>query len=405
MSGTQDVTNNAIEPGATLGMLGGGQLGRMFAEAATALGYATHVFCPERGCPAAQVAAAHTVAAYDDLDAVEAWASSVAAVTYEFENVPAATAAACAKHAPVRPGQHVLAVAQDRGREKGTLRDFGLPVTPFVPVTTFSELEDAAEQLGLPAVLKTARGGYDGKGQRVIHGANELAYGWEDLGAGAVPCILEAMIDFEQEVSVVAARGLDGQVVTYGPIANSHRHHILDVSVVPSGAAREVDARALQVARKVMEKLDVVGVLCVEFFQVRQDTAGFEAYGPVLINEVAPRPHNSGHLTIEAYAASQFEQQVRAVCGLPLGDATLHRPAAMANLLGDLWGPDGQVPVWPAIADREDLALHLYGKSAARPGRKMGHLTATARTAHEALRDAVEARAAVAWREAALGPD
>ncbi|MEM1097313.1 MAG: 5-(carboxyamino)imidazole ribonucleotide synthase [Planctomycetota bacterium] len=405
MSGPDDANKTAIEPEATLGMLGGGQLGRMFAQAATKLGYATHVFCPEPDCPAAQVATRHTAAAYDDLEAVSAWASSVAAVTYEFENVPAATAAACAAHAPVRPGEHVLAVAQDRAKEKGTLRDFGLPVTPFEPVATFADLEAAAQRLGLPAVLKTSRGGYDGKGQRVIHGPTELTYAWEDLGGGQVPCILEAMIDFEQEVSVVAARGIDGEIVTYGPIANSHRNHILDVSVVPSGAAREVDERAVNVTRGVMEKLDVVGVLCVEFFQVRGGTESFAKYGPVLINEIAPRPHNSGHLTIEAYAASQFEQQVRAVCGLPLGDASLLKPAAMANLLGDLWGPNGEAPAWSAVDDREALALHLYGKTAARPGRKMGHLTATARTAHEALRDAVEARSAVAWRGGGLAPD
>ncbi|MEM1445404.1 MAG: 5-(carboxyamino)imidazole ribonucleotide synthase [Planctomycetota bacterium] len=401
MSGTHTV----IEPGATLGMLGGGQLGRMFAQAATKLGYDTHVFCPEPDCPAAQVSAKHTAATYDDLSAVAKWAAAVAAVTYEFENVPAATAAACAEHAPVRPGQHVLAVAQDRAKEKGTLRDFGLPVTPFEPVTSFEALEAATPTLGLPAVLKTARGGYDGKGQRVIHGPTELTYAWEDLGGGQVPCILEAMIDFEQEVSVVAARSIDGDIRTYGPIANSHRNHILDVSVVPSGAAREIDERAVEVTRGVMEQLDVVGVLCVEFFQVRGGTESFEKYGPVLINEIAPRPHNSGHLTIEAYAASQFEQQVRAVCGLPLGDATLLKPAAMANLLGDLWGPDGQAPAWSAIEGRDGLALHPYGKATARPGRKMGHLTATARTAHEALRDAVEARSAVAWRDRGLGPD
>ncbi|MEM7576490.1 MAG: 5-(carboxyamino)imidazole ribonucleotide synthase [Planctomycetota bacterium] len=405
MSGTHDANHRTLEPGATLGMLGGGQLGRMFAEAATTLGYDTHVLCPEADGPASQVAAKHTVAAYDDLEAVERWAASVAAVTYEFENVPAATAAACNKHAPVRPGQQVLAVAQDRTIEKRTLRDFGLPVTPFEPVNSFAGLDQAANQLGLPAVLKTARGGYDGKGQRVIHGPNELTYAWEELGSGKVPCILEAMIDFEQEISVVAARSVAGEIKTYGPIANSHRNHILDVSVVPSGAAREVDERAVNVTRDVMEKLDVVGVLCVEFFQVRGGTASFETYGPVLINEIAPRPHNSGHLTIEAHASSQFEQQVRAVCGLALGDATLLKPAAMVNVLGELWGPDGQAPTWRTIEGRDQLALHLYGKTVARPGRKMGHLTATARTAHEALRDAVEARAAVAWRGEGLGPD
>ncbi len=386
-----------IEAGATLGMLGGGQLGRMFVEAAQALGYRVHVFCPEVGGPAAQIADVHTQAGYDDLEAVSAFAKSVSAVTYEFENVPSATAAACAAHAPVRPGQRVLRVAQDRVREKNFLRDAGIPVTPFVPVETEAQLRAAVEQLGCPAVLKTSGGGYDGKGQRVLHSSAEVTYAWEDLGR--VPCVLEAMVDFEQEVSVVAARGIGGvggEIVTYGPMANSHRNHILDVSVVPSGATPDVEAAAVRIARDIMEKLDVVGVLCVEFFQVRAGTELYETHGPMLVNELAPRPHNSGHLTMEAHATSQFEQQVRAVSGLPLGDASLKKPAAMVNLLGDLWPPPGSEicePDWSGVRAAEGLHLHLYGKAQARPGRKMGHLTAMARTPHEALRDAVEARA------------
>ncbi len=379
----------AIEPGATLGMLGGGQLGRMFADAAHTLGYRVHVFCPEPNCPAAQVADEHTAANYDDLAAVEAFAQTVAAVTYEFENVPAATAEACARHAPVRPGQHVLHAAQDRAREKNTLAAHGIPVTPFVAVEDEDKLRHAVAQLGCPAVLKTAAGGYDGKGQRVLHSEAELTYAWEDLGR--VPCVLEAMIDFEQEVSVVAARGLDGTVKTYGPIANSHRNHILDVSVVPSGATPDTERAATDIATRVMEELDVVGVLCVEFFQVRPGTPAYDQYGSMLVNELAPRPHNSGHLTIEAYAASQFEQQVRAVCGMPLGSAKPRSPAAMVNLLGDLWPADSE-PDWSRVRGEEHLHLHLYGKAQARPGRKMGHLTALGRTPHEALRDAVEAR-------------
>ncbi len=398
-----------IEPGATLGMLGGGQLGRMFTQAAKKLGYRVHVFCPEPNGPAAQVADEHTRAGYDDLDAVSRFAQSVAAVTYEFENVPAATAEVCETHAPVRPGKHVLHVAQNRAREKNTLAGHGIPVTPFVAVESEEALRAAIEQLGCPAVLKTSGGGYDGKGQRVLHSAAEAPYAWADLNG--VPCVLETMIDFEQEVSVVAARGLDGDIKTYGPIANSHRHHILDVSVVPSGATKDVEDAALRIAREVMEKLDVVGVLCVEFFQVRPGTPAFDTHGPMLVNELAPRPHNSGHLTIEAHMCSQFEQQVRAVCGLPLGDATLKSPAAMANLLGDLWPPPTpesasggakpsesgkNEPPWSRIENETNLHLHLYGKAQARPGRKMGHLTALARTPHEALRDAVEARARLA---------
>ena len=248
-------------------MLGGGQLGRMFIDAAHAQGYRVHVLSPDADGPAGQVADVHTAADYGDLDAVGRFAASVAAVTYEFENVPAACAAACAAHAPVRPGQQVLAVAQDRVREKTTLRGLGVPVGPFVPVGSVDELKAAVAQLGCPAVLKTAGGGYDGKGQRVLRSAADVTYAWEDLGR--VPCILEAFVDFEQEVSVVAARGRSGKTVCYGPIANTHRNHILDVSVVPSGAAKEVEAAAVEITRAVMDGLDVVGVLCVEFFQTR----------------------------------------------------------------------------------------------------------------------------------------
>ena len=396
-----------IEAGATLGMLGGGQLGRMFTDAAHALGYRVHVLSPDADGPAGQVADVHTAADYGDLEAVARFAASVAAVTYEFENVPAACAAACAAHAPVRPGQQVLAVAQDRVREKKTLQDLGVPVGPFAPVTSLTELEAAVADLGCPAVLKTAGGGYDGKGQRVLRSAADVTYAWEDLGR--VPCILEAFVDFEQEVSVVAARGVDGTTACYGPIANTHRNHILDVSVVPSGAAQEVEDAATAITRTVMEGLGVVGVLCVEFFQLRSDAiggSGVAGGGRMLVNELAPRPHNSGHLTIDAYGVSQFEQQVRTVCGMTPAEPGPRGPAAMANLLGDLWPGAGE-PAWATLgthAADTDLRLHLYGKARARPGRKMGHLTARARTPHEAIRDAVEARARLA-PAAGVAPD
>ncbi|MEM8738507.1 MAG: 5-(carboxyamino)imidazole ribonucleotide synthase [Planctomycetota bacterium] len=386
-----------LPPGSVLGMLGGGQLGRMFTHAAHDLGYRVHVLSPDADGPAAQVADRHTAADYDDLPAVHAFAAQVAAVTYEFENVPAACAAACAEHAPVRPGTPVLATAQNRLREKNTLRAHGVPVGPFAPVTSEAELRDALETIGLPAVLKTADGGYDGKGQRILRRSDDAVYAWQDLGQR--PCILEALVDFEQEVSVVAARSADGEIRCYGPIANTHRNHILDVSVVPAGAPAPVEQQALDIAHKIMRDLDVVGVLCVEFFQTR---ARPDAAGQMLVNELAPRPHNSGHLTLDAYAASQFEQQVRAVAGLPLAPVELRQPAAMVNLLGDLWPPDGSPP-WPVI-DADHLHLHLYGKHTARPGRKMGHLTALARTPHEAIRDAVEARTRLAPRHG-LAPD
>ncbi|MBX2852355.1 MAG: 5-(carboxyamino)imidazole ribonucleotide synthase [Phycisphaeraceae bacterium] len=376
----------------TIGMLGGGQLGQMFCHAAGRAGVRAHVFCPGDGEPATQVCDEKTIAAYDDLDAVERFAQSVDAVTYEFENVPAATAAACAKHCPVRPGQQVLAVAQDRIVEKTTLQDHGIPVGPFAKVQSLDELREAAETIGAPAVLKTASGGYDGKGQRVLHSADEagLIYAWEDLGKQ--PCVYEGFIDFEQEVSIVAARGVNGEVVTYGPIANTHRSHILDVSVVPSGAPGSVEAEAIDIAKQVMEKLDVVGVLCVEFFQTRD--------GHMLVNELAPRPHNSGHLTIDAYTYSQFDQQVACALGKAPLPVELKQPAAMVNLLGDIW-PTSDVhdaPLWDVLHSGDALHLHLYGKAQARPGRKMGHLTALARTPHEAIRDAVEARSRVTPR-------
>lgn len=380
----------------TIGMLGGGQLGQMFCHAAKRAGVKTHVFCPGDGEPATQVCDAKTIAAYDDLDAVERFAKSVDAVTYEFENVPAATAATCAKHCPVRPGQQVLAVAQDRIVEKTTLQSHGIPVGPFAKVQSLDELREAANRIGAPAVLKTASGGYDGKGQRVLRNGDEaeLIYAWEDLGKQ--PCVYEGFIDFEQEVSIVAARGIDGQVVTYGPIANTHRNHILDVSVVPSGARGSVEAEAIDIAKQVMEKLDVVGVLCVELFQTR-DAPDRDAH--MLVNELAPRPHNSGHLTIDAYTHSQFDQQVACALGKPPLPVELKQPAAMVNLLGDLWpsAPDSGDPPWQLIKS-DDLHLHLYGKKAARPGRKMGHLTALARTPHEAIRDAVEARSRITPR-------
>jgi len=376
--------SEATSDNTALGILGGGQLGQMFCHAAKRAGYRTHVFCPSDGEPATLACDEKTIAGYDDLEAVERFAQSVSVVTYEFENVPAATAAACAKHVPVRPGQHVLHVAQDRIREKTFLSDHNIPVGPFAPVQSLDELKDAVQRIGVPAVLKTAGGGYDGKGQRVLHSADEagLVYAWEDLGRQ--PCVLEGFIDFEQEVSIVAARGVDGQVACYGPIANSHRNHILDVSVVPSGAPGSVETRAIEIATQVMTALEVVGVLCVEFFQTRT--------GEMLVNELAPRPHNSGHLTIDAYTASQFDQQVRCVTGQSPAAVELRQPSAMVNLLGDLWPIDGE-PDWSIVRDNPALQLHLYGKGQARPGRKMGHLTALARTPHEAIRDAVEARA------------
>ncbi len=375
-----------IEPGATLGVLGSGQLGRMFAIAARRLGYRVHVLSPDHDSPTGQVADLEVTAAYEDLEAVARFARGVSVVTFEFENVPTVATAEAAKHVPVRPGSSVLEVTQHRVREKSFLRDAGIPVTPFWPVRTREELDRALLEAGYPAVLKTAAGGYDGKGQALLRSATDVDAEWPAFEG--VDSILEAFIDFSCEVSVVGARGLDGDIVTYGPIQNSHAHHILDVSFAPAAVKPSVARDAIEIARAVLSKLEVVGVLCVEMFVTRD--------GRLLVNELAPRPHNSGHLTIDACVTCQFEQQVRAVCGLPLGAPDQLRSAAMANLLGELWA--GGEPRWDRALDLGEVKLHLYGKAEARPGRKMGHLTALGATAAEALARVGAARAALTGR-------
>lgn len=374
-----------ILPGATIGVLGSGQLGRMLAVAARYMGYRVAVFSPGSDTPTGQLADVEISAAYDDLDAVRAFAQQVDVVTYEFENVPAATAAAVAETTPLRPGAHVLHVAQNRLREKGTLAAAGLPVTPHRAVRSASDLVDGVAALGLPCVLKTTELGYDGKGQIKIDSAETLDDVWRAFSARTDEAILEAFIPFVREVSVVAARGLDGAIVDFGVIENDHVNHILDRSTAPAPVSPAVAAEARRLAHAVTETLDAVGVLCVEFFQTVDDR--------LLINEIAPRPHNSGHLTVDACVTSQFEQQLRAVCGLPLGSAEYQRPAAMVNLLGDLWA-NGE-PDWAALCAFPRVKLHLYGKHEARIGRKMGHLTVTADTIDQATQIALRARRAL----------
>ncbi|MCC7424876.1 MAG: 5-(carboxyamino)imidazole ribonucleotide synthase [Planctomycetaceae bacterium] len=372
--------SNPILPGATLGVLGSGQLGRMFAIAARRLGYRVHVLSPDDDTPTGQVADVEVKAPYDDLDQVAAFARNVSVVTFEFENVPAATTEACERFAPVRPAGSVLHTTQHRLREKSFLRSIGLPTTPFHAVHTLEELVRALDTIRAPAVLKTAAWGYDGKGQAKILHPDDAPRAWDSLKTDEA--ILEGFVDFESELSVVAARGLNGDFVSYGPIGNTHANHILDVSVCPAGLPPKLNEEAIVMARAVLEALDVVGVLCVEFFLTRD--------GRLLINELAPRPHNSGHLTIDACVSCQFEQLVRAVCGLPLGSPRQHSPAAMANLLGDVW--QHGAPRWDAALAMSDVKLHLYGKQAPRPGRKMGHLTALGESADGAVQTAVEAR-------------
>ncbi|MGH2544733.1 MAG: 5-(carboxyamino)imidazole ribonucleotide synthase [Ardenticatenaceae bacterium] len=375
-----DVGLGPILPGATVGVLGSGQLGRMLAIEARKMGYRVHVLSPERDTPTGQVADREWVAPYDDLDAVRAFARAVDVVTFEFENIPSATADAVGEFVPVRPGNWVLHTVQNRAREKGFLVATGLPVTPFVPVSSDNDLCDAIARIGAPAVLKTVASGYDGKGQVTLAEADEAAAAWRVIGQREA--ILEAFIPFERELSVVAARGIDGSFAHYGVIENTHHNHILDVSVAPARVPDVVAGEAVRLAQEVMEHLDVVGVLCVEFFLTRE--------GDLLINELAPRPHNSGHLTGDAARTSQFEQQLRAVCGLPLGPPELYCPAAMANLLGDLW--ENGEPAWVSALAVPGVKLHLYGKAEARPGRKMGHLVATATTPEEAVARVLAAR-------------
>ncbi|MGI8982903.1 MAG: 5-(carboxyamino)imidazole ribonucleotide synthase [Pirellulaceae bacterium] len=372
-----------IPPGSTLGVLGSGQLGRMFAIAARRLGYRVHVLSPDDDTPTGQVADLEIRASYDDLDAIAAFARGVSVVTFEFENVPAATTAAAEKFAPVRPGGNVLHVSQNRLREKTFLKDAGIPVTPFFPVRSAGELADGVLHFGVPAVLKTADWGYDGKGQVRMESLEEAAKVWREFVGKE--CILEQFVGFAAELSVVGVRGLDGSFVSYGPIRNSHANHILDVSVMPAGVSEKVAQRAVEITREIFRRLEVVGVLCVEFF--------LDKNHELLVNELAPRPHNSGHLTIDACTTCQFEQQVRSVCGLPLGSPRQHRPAAMANLLGDLW--NGNPPNWERALSMADVKLHLYGKAEPRPSRKMGHLTALADTPQEAAERVIAARAAL----------
>jgi 5-(carboxyamino)imidazole ribonucleotide synthase len=372
-----------ILPGATIGVLGSGQLGRMFAISARRMGYRVHTFSPDTDTPTGQIADLEIVAQYDDCEAVENFARGVDVVTFEFENVSAQAVEAAEKYAPVHPRGEVLFIAQNRLREKTFLEKNGFPVAPFRRVRTPQELSQAVEELGVPCVLKTAGFGYDGKGQTKIENAHDAVQAWSTLGASEG--VLEKWMSFEKEVSVVAARGQSGEFSHFGVVENRHENHILDLTIAPANIPENIAREAIEVARGVLESLAVVGVLCVEFFVL--------ANGKLVINEMAPRPHNSGHFTFDANVTSQFEQQLRAVCDLPLGSTQQLQPAAMANLLGDLW-QDGE-PDWNAMLSFPNVKLHLYGKTEARVGRKMGHLTALARSTPDAVRDVLAARDAL----------
>jgi 5-(carboxyamino)imidazole ribonucleotide synthase len=369
-----------ILPGSTIGVLGSGQLGRMLALAARKMGYRVHTFSPAEDTPTGQVADKEIRADYADLEAIRAFAAGVHVVTFEFENVSTEAADAAAEIVPVRPSGSALHITQQRAREKAFLALHGFPVTPCAAVHTLDELAVALGHVGTPAVVKTAAFGYDGKGQHrltSIEGAERI---WGLIGHQEA--VVERVVDFSHELSVVAARGLDGAFAHFGAFENTHRNHILDISVSPARIDPGIASEAVQITRAITEELSYIGVLCVEFFLTTD--------GRLLVNEIAPRPHNSGHLTVDVCVTSQFEQQVRAVCGLPLGSTTQMRPAAMVNLLGDLW-VDGE-PDWASALAIPDVKLHLYGKEQPQPGRKMGHLTAIADRVNVAVEKANAAR-------------
>ena len=346
-----------LSPGMIVGILGGGQLGRMLALAAAELGLSCHIYCPDPKSPAFAVAASRTIAPYEDEAALAAFAAAVDIVTFEFENVPVATARFLAGRVPVLPDPHSLEVAQDRLAEKQLMGDLGIAVAAFAPVTRQADIYSALAQTGRPAVLKTRRLGYDGKGQSVIRSGDDLIAAWRAIGEA--PAILEAFVAHEREVSVILARARDGAMRAYDISENRHENGILAETNVPANVTPELAARAVAIAEAIAEALQHVGVLAVEMFVVG---------GDLVVNEIAPRVHNSGHWTSDAALTSQFEQHIRAVAGWPLGDTDRHSDVTMVNLIGD------DVTRWPAILAEPGARLHLYGKAAIRPGRKMGHV-------------------------------
>ena len=354
---TQDLP--ALPPGSMIGILGGGQLGRMLSLAASKLGMRTHIFCPDPNSPAFEVTPHRTVAAYDDEAALAAFADAVDVITYEFENVPSATAEFLAARKPLRPGANALAVSQDRLAEKGFLASKNIPVAPHRTVETLAGLEAAIDALGLPAVLKTTRLGYDGKGQRVLRDRADAAAAFAELEPK--PLVLEAFVPFDKEISVVVARNLSGEVRAFDAAENVHRHHILSTSTVPADIPPGVEKHAAMLAKVIVVALDYVGVLGVEFFVIPGDRP------TLMVNEIAPRVHNSGHWTESVCLTDQFEQHIRAVLGWPLGDPARMADVVMENLVGD------EVLIVPGELDG-NTQPHLYGKTEIRPGRKMGHV-------------------------------
>ena len=362
-----------ILPGSTLGMLGGGQLGRMFTIAARTMGYEVVVLDPDTESPAGKLATTHICADYTDQSALEQIAKSCDAVTTEFENVPASTLEVIAKTCPVRPGAKSVTIAQDRIHEKNFLKDNGFSTAPFAVIHSLEDLQKSICEIGTPAILKVSRFGYDGKGQFSINAESDIEKAWQTLQGEA--CVLEQRMPLDIEVSVVLARGIDGEVVTYPVAENIHESGILDVSIVPARIDKTRQENVISMAKDIATALNYVGVMAVEFFI---------SNGQLLVNEIAPRPHNSGHYTLDACMTDQFEQQVRAVCGLPLGDTSLLSPVVMINMLGDIWH-NGAAPQWQKLLDHPNVKLHLYGKREARPGRKMGHFNVLSANIDDAI--------------------
>jgi len=371
-------------PGGTVGILGGGQLGRMSALAARRLGYKVRTFDPSASACAAGVADEHITAEWNDLAALQHFAAGCGRVTLEFENIPPASVDFISQSVPCHPSANVLAICQNRRREKEFLRTSGIPCANFAVVSSLLELQAAVKTVGFPCVLKTADFGYDGKGQVKLPTAEaDLKEAWEKIGATVG--VLEAWVPFQMEISVLVARTVDGRTAVYDPAENIHRNHILHLSISPARISESTSNEAKVLAVSIAEKIDLVGLLAVEMF-VKD--------GRIIVNELAPRPHNSGHQTFDAHQTSQFEQHIRAVCGLPLGGTKPLAPSAMVNLLGDLWR-GGQEPDWTKVLSDPSAKLHLYDKGKAAPGRKMGHITVTASTLEEAIRRAEALHAAL----------
>ncbi len=363
----------SILPGSTIGMLGGGQLGRMFTVAARTMGYEVIVLDPDVNSPAGLLASRHVCADYADPAALTALSLDCDVVTTEFENIPASTLEHLATACPVRPGSHAVTITQDRIHEKTFLRDQKIPTAAFAVIKSEQDLMSAIKEVGTPAILKVSRFGYDGKGQFNINNASEALSGWQALNHEA--CVLEQRLPLDIEVSVVLARSVDGEVATYPIAENIHEHGILDVSIVPARLDESLKKQVIEIASHIAHELQYIGVMAVEFFVSK---------GQLLVNEIAPRPHNSGHYTLDACITNQFEQQVRAICGLPLGDTRLLSPVVMVNMLGDLWHND-EDPDWQLLLEHPNVKLHLYGKQQARPGRKMAHYNVVADSIDEAL--------------------